>query len=118
MPRTRVIHVDNMPSHQDAVYIGLAAPQRGLERSFWSNPFVIGLDGDRQNVIRQYRAYIRYRLDRYPDTTCRELRALVGKPLACWCRHDGEARTADNACHGDVLVELIEELRLEGEDPA
>ena len=25
-----------------------------------------------------------------------------------WCRHDGEARTDNNACHGDVLVHLLE----------
>jgi len=37
-----------------------------------------------------------------------QLPELRGKALACWCRHDGEERTPDNACHGDVLVDLLD----------
>jgi hypothetical protein len=50
-----------------------------------------------------------------------DLPELRDKALACWCRHDGEERTHANACHGDVLVELLgrysdDELRQWGGD--
>lgn len=63
--------------------------------SKWGNPFVIGRDGDRLEVIRKYRDWI---------VTQPELMAalpeLKGKILGCWCR--------PAFCHGDVLMELIE----------
>ena len=35
------------------------------------------------------------------------LRKLAGKPLACWCRHDGSLQHAGNTCHGDLLVHWL-----------
>ncbi|MFN8129412.1 MAG: DUF4326 domain-containing protein [Candidatus Nanopelagicales bacterium] len=63
--------------------------------SKWGNPYVVGIDGDRATVIKAYRRWI---LDR-PDLL-EALGELEGKRLACWC--------APRACHGDVLVELLE----------
>src|SRR5690606_26410352 len=106
---TRVVHVnDNVPG---AVYIGRAVPRRGLKASIWANPFRIGEDGSRAQVIEKYRegALLFLSLETYMQ----ELRELAGKPLACWCRHDGEERTEAYACHVDVLVKLIRELGLE-----
>ena len=68
----------------DAVYIG-----RG---SKWGNPYVIGVDGSRAEVIAKYDKYIRQSNLIY-DTD-----QLVGKDLACYC--------APLACHGDVLLKL------------
>ena len=107
--KTRVVHVnDNVPG---AVYIGRAVPRRGLKASPWANPYRIGKDGNRAQVIKQYRADVGFKTKRSP-LYFNALKELAGKPLACWCRHDGEERTEANACHGDVLVELIEELGL------
>lgn len=110
---TKVIHVDDMVSHPAAVYIGRATPRRGLTGSPWANPYQIGQDGDRAVVIEKYRILMRARV-RQDATARRHLLELAGKPLACWCRHEGEARTEANACHGDVLIDLIEEIDATG----
>jgi hypothetical protein len=63
--------------------------------SIWGNPFKIGRDGDRDQVIALYRRWIASQpalLARVPE--------LHGKRLACFC--------APRACHGDVLAELAD----------
>lgn len=71
------------------VYIG-----RG---SKWGNPFMIGVDGDRKNVIEKYYSYIKNK----PELLeC--LDELKDKTLGCYCKPQD--------CHGDVLVELIHQL--------
>ena len=116
MGGTRVIHVDDMVNHPDAIYIGRAVPQKCLVQSKWYTLYRIGPDGDRATVIAKYRKRMQQRMVTGPASTTADLRKIAGKPLACWCRHDGEERTDDNACHGDVLVEMIEELGMEGEN--
>ena len=77
-----VVHIKRAPFH---VYIGRPGP--------WGNPFVIGRDGDRDEVIRKYESW----LLEQPDLMAR-LPELRGKVLGCWC--------APQACHGDVLLRL------------
>jgi hypothetical protein len=81
----------------DDVYIGHAMPWRPyrLRRSKWANPFKIGRDGTRDEVIAKFRAYLLGR----PDLLA-TLPELRGKTLVCWCKPE--------ACHGDVLAELAE----------
>ena len=70
------------------VYIG-----RG---SIWGNPFKIGKDGTRDDVISKYEAYImnkRSLIDRLPE--------LIDKTLGCWC--------SPKSCHGDILKVMIED---------
>lgn len=69
--------------------------------SKWGNPFVIGKDGTRQQVIDKYREWIIDRLNS-GIVTKDELAALRGKTLGCWC--------APAPCHGDVLLELSEQI--------
>ena len=64
-----------------AVYIG-----RG---SKWGNPFIIGKDGNRDEVIAKYIAYAKRKF------SWEELHTLKGKDLVCYC--------APLDCHGDVL---------------
>lgn len=107
--KTRVVHVnDKIP---DAVYVGRAMPRQGLQASRFANPFKIGdpvygtdVVMSRDDVIEAYRV----RLLSQPSVLLAELPALRGKPLCCWCRRDGEAERLDNACHGDVLVNLLD----------
>ena len=79
--------VVNLKKEQYDVYIG-----RG---SKWGNPFKIGKDGNRIEVIQKYEEYIK---------TKPKLLACLGeldnKILGCYC--------APLACHGDVLIKLIE----------
>lgn len=81
----RVVHCKKEPYD---VYIG--------RPSKWGNPFVIGKDGSRDEVIELYSNYLRIRLD-----LVGALPELKGKTLGCWC--------APNPCHGDILVRLANE---------
>ncbi len=93
---------------EGVVYIGDRMPPwmnptgAYLPRSDWFNPFKIHKpnkprDGTRAEVIEMYERYLR---TERPDLLAR-LPELEGKTLACWCK--------PQACHGDVLVKLIEE---------
>jgi len=66
--------------------------------SKWGNPFKIGRDGSRKEVIRKYRKW----LLKQPKLLA-ELPKLRGKVLACWCK--------PLACHGDVLAEMADEVK-------
>jgi uncharacterized protein DUF4326 len=59
----------------------------------WGNPFVIGKDGTREQVIAKCRQWLLSQ-----TSLMAALPELKGKVLGCWC--------APNACHGDVLAEL------------
>lgn len=81
----QVVHCKRSPFD---VYIGRPSP--------WGNPFEIGPDGTREEVIAKYRAW----LARPEKRALRERvrKELRGKVLGCWC--------APKACHGDVLLEI------------
>ena len=61
----------------------------------WGNPYMIGKDGSRAEVIEKYRARL-WRDIRAGRIGLDELAALGSKRLACWC--------APEPCHGDVLA--------------
>lgn len=63
--------------------------------SAWGNPFIIGRDGTRGQVIAKYRTW----LQEHPELMAR-LSELQGKTLGCHCH--------PKPCHGDVLLELAE----------
>ena len=86
---TRVV---NIAKESFDVYIG--RPGKGLH-SIWGNPFVIGKDGTRAEVIAKYKEYIISN-----PVLMNMLPTLKGKTLGCFCK--------PQACHGDVLVQLLE----------
>lgn len=63
----------------------------------WGNPFVIGVDGTRDEVIEMYRARLRL----MPELREAAKRELRGKILVCWC--------APQKCHADLLAEIANE---------
>jgi hypothetical protein len=69
------------------------------EGSMWGNPFKMSEDCSRSECIQQFEAYIRKKIER--EHLHEALLSLKGKCLGCWCKPE--------ACHGDVLVRLIEE---------
>ena len=81
----KVVHCKREPFD---VYIG--------RPSKWGNPFSIGKDGTREEVISKYEAYIMSQPNLITD-----LEELKGKVLGCWC--------APLACHGDILKIMIED---------
>lgn len=70
-------HRDKIPP--EAVYVGRGTP--------WGNPFRIGIDGTRKQVLALYEKEILSRLD---------VSQLRGKDLVCFC--------SPLACHGDLLL--------------
>lgn len=87
------------------VYIGRHMFQGGwrLRASAWCNPFRIGKDGTRADVLDKYEAYVR-RNERLMDN----LSSLAGMKLGCWCKPE--------PCHGDVLVKLFLETCIKQDD--
>ena len=65
--------------------------------SKWGNPYTIGRDGTREEVIEKYEKYLLN-----SSELLASLPELIGKTLGCWC--------APKACHGDILVRCAEEL--------
>ena len=63
----------------------------------WGNTFRIGVDGTREECVRQFAEWIAG-----DDPKARELRhalgELRGKDLACWC--------PPGPCHGDTLIAM------------
>lgn len=99
--KTTVVHLKRRDGKvvQDCdVYIGRAVNMGGwrLRQSDWFNPFSAKEFG-RDQCIAKYKAYLLGR-----DDLIKRLHELKGKRLGCWCKPD--------ACHGDVLVELVEAL--------
>ena len=73
----------------DAVYVG--------RPSKWGNPFKVGRDGTRVEVISKYRSRI---INILQSTDSHYIDELKGKDLVCWC--------APLPCHADILLELAE----------
>lgn len=69
---------------KDAVYVG--------RPSKWGNPYAIGKDGTRAEVIEKYRNHLA------STYLCHEVSELRGKNLLCWC--------APQPCHADVLLQM------------
>lgn len=88
---TRVVHVRKFPFD---IYIGRAFAE--FSCSIWHNPFHLGKDGNRKEVLRKYRDYVLS----HPDLVAR-LHELKDKTLGCWCKPKW-------TCHGDILAELAE----------
>ena len=85
MAHPLVVHCKRAPHD---VYVG--------RPSKWGNPFVVGRDGTRTEVIARYERWLHARpelLEALPE--------LAGKTLGCWC--------APHACHGEVLAKLAGE---------
>jgi len=67
--------------------------------SNFANPYKIGKDGNREEIMNKYRDYIIKRLEN-DKNLIEELISLKGKKLGCWCYPE--------ICHGNILLELID----------
>lgn len=72
------------------------------------NPFEIGPDGNREQVIAKYRNYLWRRIKRFHRFRL-QVRKLRGQVLGCFCK-SRHPEIDDVQCHGDVLAEVTEEL--------
>lgn len=91
-----VVHVRRAAFKQGApgcIYIGRNYAEFTDEG--WSNPFHIGSDGDRFEVVAKHRAMVL----RSPQLLARIKKELQGDIiLGCWCKPED--------CHGDVYAEI------------
>ena len=88
------------PKGDSDEYIGCRNIRYGLPESPFHNPFVIGKDGTRSEVIAKF--YYRHLLVR-PDLMAM-VPELEDKIFGCWC--------APSPCYGDVLTALANGLPL------
>jgi hypothetical protein len=86
----RETKVVNSKTAEYDVYIGRS--------SKWGNPFMISMHGTRSQVIDKYRSWIKKQ-----PKLLESLDELDGKVLGCHCKPE--------ACHGDVLVDLLREKK-------
>ena len=89
-----MIHVVNRRNYRGtSIYVG--------RPSVLGNPFIIGRDGDREEVIRQYRCWLWDELQRGTGPVREELQRLCALArqddlaLSCWCY--------PLPCHGAVI---------------
>ena len=91
MNKTKVVHCKK---EKYDVYIG--------RPSIFGNPFSIGKNGIREEVIEKYKKYFYNRINN--DNNFRnKIIALSGKTLGCWCK--------PQACHGDIIVLYLDNLK-------
>ena len=93
-PRVWNVRKKNAPL--TVVYVGRGTP--------WGNPFVVGVDGDREEVCDRFEREILPTLD---------VRPLIGHDLLCWC--------SPLRCHADALLRKANAIAMEaasaGETP-
>ena len=79
------------------VYIGRGRCPKTGKPSPWGNPFVLGVDGDREEVLIKYENWLRNN-----QVLLRRLHELDGQTLGCWCK-------PKFSCHGDILIKIRKE---------
>lgn len=77
--------------HRDRPTIGSVYVGRPTR---WGNPFAIGKDGTREEVIEKYKGWLLCQ----PGLIRAAKRELKGKDLICFC--------APKECHADILLEI------------
>jgi len=80
-------------TYPNSIYIG--------RPSTWGNPFEIGKDGTREEVVKKYKEYMlaNPELIRIFKEQVTRMEKYGTVHLVCWC--------APLSCHGDVLKELV-----------
>jgi hypothetical protein len=81
------LYLSVLNRHHGGVPDGASYIGRG---SKWGNPFVIGKDGSRDEVIAKYEAYL------VSSGLIDDIHELRGRNLVCYC--------APLRCHGDILL--------------
>lgn len=95
-----VIHKRDATGAPNEFYIGRPSPL--------GNPFVIGKDGDRKEVVLKYEKWFKTKIITEHDDNeqmaafmmLQEAASLGDIKLVCWC--------APKACHGDVIKKYLE----------
>ncbi len=89
---TRVVNIDRAEEYDE--YIG-----RGSD---WGNPYAVGFDGDRDEVVRKFKYDFDRNFLKGGIQLKEKLKLLSGKRLGCHCK--------PAPCHGDVLADYLNSL--------
>ena len=90
----------------NGLYIGRANAKHGLKASILRNPFAIGPDGSRDDVIKLYREYLWECIKKKNvvyDALIKLAHVEHDLNLVCYCK--------PYACHGDVIVKAVEWIK-------
>ena len=107
--RPRYKNLKEWMSDENNIYIGRKGvvfidKKRFPENSsIFANPYRIGKNGTREEVLIKYKCYIIEKLKNNEQFII-ELMLLKRKNLGCWCCPD--------VCHGNILLELINDYSL------
>jgi hypothetical protein len=105
--RPKYENVKKWCEDENNVYIGrggvvfIEKERYPKKSSIFANPFKIGKDGNREEVIEKYKIYMKENIEKNKDLQ-NELLLLKGKNLGCWCH--------PQLCHGNILLDMIDEL--------
>lgn len=88
VPRVHNRHHGTAPA--DAVYVGRGTP--------WGNPFRLGPDGDRIEVLAKFQAHVA----EHPELAERARQELSGRDLVCSCH--------PQPCHADLWLAVANDL--------
>lgn len=91
--------VVNLKLDPFTVYIG--RPSKRHPHGPWGNPFIIGVHGNRQEVIDKFAWALRNSDKPEFGFMRRYIHQLAGQTLGCFCK--------PLACHGDVLARMADE---------
>lgn len=94
---TKVVHCKK---EKYDIYIG--------RPSIFGNPFEIGKDGNREEVIEKYKNYFYERLKK-DNNFWRRVWECKGKVLGCWCVSKSiDFIRKEKECHGEIILEYLE----------
>ena len=90
----------------NGLYIGRTNAKYGVKKSILHNPFTIGPDGSRKEVIQLFREYL-WKCIQRKNVVYDELIKLANIEhnlnLICYCK--------PQACHGDEIVKAVEWIK-------
>ncbi len=87
----------------DNIYIGrggvvfIDGKRYPQTNSPFANPYKIGKDGTRDDVIEKYKTLIEQKISEDKEFKS-SIKKLKGKNLGCWCKPE--------PCHGDILFQI------------
>ena len=67
----------------------------------WGNPYIIGNDGTRGEVMKKYETYLRKKIAR-GELIKENFFLFKNVSLACWC--------SPKSCHGNVILKILAEF--------
>ena len=100
--KTTIANLKQCGKQANGVYIGRSA----CRQFHFGNPFVIGVDGGRDEVCDKFETWLRGEDHHHIEPERREwvlanMHSMRGKVLMCFC--------APARCHGETYIKLLEE---------